>query len=172
MTDNPKTDIFLIKALWCGHCKNFEPIFNNTSGFLKKDKLLKKNKINMKSFDFADEKIKKNFEDEYGKVAQYIDGYPTVFLRHESKNNVKYTTIETAHEDGAIKKDDERLNNATEKFVKNIKESYDSLSTQKGGGYDCMLEKSLEKQLSDIYYKKKYENYKNKYLKLKEELNM
>lgn len=171
MAEKIENDVILIKTSWCGHCKNFEPIFNNTNEFLKKDKKLKKNNFNMKSFDFANETIKKKFEDEYGKVAQYIDGYPTVFLRSESKNNVKYTTVETAHEDGAIKENDKRLNNATEKFVKNIKESYDSLSAQKGGSYDCMLEKSLENHLSDIYYKKKYENYKNKYLKLKAELN-
>lgn len=166
-----KLDILLIKTGWCGFCKNFEPIFNNTNGFLKKDKKLKKNNFNMKSFDFADEKVKEKFENEYGKISQYIDGYPTVFLRQESKNNVKYTTIDTAHENHDIKKDDERLNNATQKFIENIKNSYSSLETQKGGNYECMLEKSLENQLSEIHYKKKYEIYKNKYLKLKAELN-
>jgi thiol-disulfide isomerase/thioredoxin len=168
MTD--KTDILLVRASWCGHCKLFEPIFENTDKHMKKNAFFKEQNVNLKSFDFADENIKKNFENEYGKVSQYIEGYPTVFLRHENKNNVKYTVVDTTHEDENVDKND-RLNNATEKFVSNIRNGYETLAVQSGGNYESMLEQTLENQLSEIYYKKKYLRYKDKYIKLKNKYN-
>jgi thiol-disulfide isomerase/thioredoxin len=161
-----KTDILLIKANWCGHCKRFEPIFKNTEAIIKNNDFFKDKNINLKSFDFAENGIKENFENEYGKVSKYIDGFPTVIIRHEKKNNVKYTLIDTAHEDETIK-ENKRLDHATHNFIKNIKNGYDSLTIQQGGNYEHMLEKTLENELSEMYYKKKYLHYKNKYLELK-----
>lgn len=163
-----KTDVLLVYAEWCPHCKYFEPIFKNTENFLKKDKALKSNKINLKSFDFANEGTKQQFDEEYGSVSKYIDGFPTVLLRHEGEREVKYTTIDTSHEDQSIKEEKKRLNNATKQFVKNIKSGFDSLFPQKGGSnYETMLEHSLETQLHDMYWKKKYEYWKKKYIELK-----
>ncbi len=164
MTD--KVDIFLVKASWCGHCKRFEPIFENTNKHMKQNNFFKDQNVNLKSFDFADENIKKDFENEYGKITKYIEGYPTVILRHENKNNVKYTMVDTTHEDETVN-EKERLGKATEGFISNIRNGYDSLAAQSGGNYESKLEKKLEHQLSEIYYKKKYLHYKEEYIKLK-----
>jgi len=133
---------------------------------MKKNSFFKDQNVNLKSFDFAEESVKKNFENEYGKVTQYIEGYPTVLLRHEKQNNVKYTLVDTTHVDQNVS-EDEQLNKATEGFISNIRNGYDSLAVQSGGNYESMLEQSLEQQLSEIYYKKKYLHYKEEYIKLK-----
>ena len=164
-----KTDVILVKASWCGHCKIFEPIFDNTEKYMRKNAFFKKKNVNLKSFDFGDENIKREFENEYGKVTQYIDGYPTVLVRYETKNNVKYTLVNTTQQDESVK-ENHRLNSATEKFVENIKNGYDSLLVQTGGNFEYKLEKNLENLLSKTYYKKKYLEYKAKYVKLKNKI--
>jgi thiol-disulfide isomerase/thioredoxin len=164
------TDVMLVKASWCGHCNRFEPIFKNTEKYINNNSFFKEQNVNLKSFDFGDENIKKDFENKYGKITKYIEGFPTVIIRHEneSKNNVKYTLIDTTHEDVNITEND-RLNKATELFVTNIRNGYDSLLIQSGGNYEPILEQSLENKLSEIHYKKKYLFYKEKYTKLKNE---
>lgn len=180
-------DVILVKANWCGHCKHFEPIFENTKKYFKENK----STINFKSFDFANESVKNDFDKEYGAFSQYIDGFPTIFIKYEKDNDVKYTTVEPSKQDINVE-ESLRLRKATKEFANNIikgSKSFTNINNSQkggkkqtslphddnsinkvGGSYENMLEKSLKKQLSDLYYKRKYIKFKTKYLKLKEEL--
>lgn len=170
MSKDENVQVVLVKANWCGHCKNFESIFDNTSKILKNNNKLKR--VNLKSYDFADNEVKEQFEKEHGKVSQYIDGFPTVFVRKENKHDVKYTLIDTSHEDINIKEEDERLYGATNEFINNIENGLVTLNSQKGGNYECMLEQSLKDTLKENYYKKKYLKTKKDYLDLQKKMKM
>jgi len=63
-----KSDVMLFKAEWCGHCKNFIPVWNT----LKNDKKLNK-KFNFITYDSEkDSKVVSNLN---------IQGYPTLLLK-------------------------------------------------------------------------------------------
>ena len=62
-------ELYLFKADWCGHCKNFKPTWAN----LKSNY----NKVKYNEFDAdKDHNIIKKFN---------ISGYPTIMLKHNNK---------------------------------------------------------------------------------------
>ena len=65
-----KNEIILVKASWCGHCKNFLPTWNT----LKMDENLKQKYI----FTTLDEK------EDAEKIKQYdVKGYPTILIKKD-----------------------------------------------------------------------------------------
>ena len=65
-------ELFLFKANWCGHCKNFMSTWDKINNEFK-------NKITIKTFD-ADTKIDQKHFDKY-----QIQGFPTLIF-----NNMEY----------------------------------------------------------------------------------
>lgn len=65
-------DLILFKADWCGHCKQFMPVWNQI-----KDKYNNQNSINIKTFDADSDK---------SKLQEYnIQGFPTLLLVNNNK---------------------------------------------------------------------------------------
>lgn len=65
-----KIDVILFKANWCGHCKNFIPVWNTLQKQFS-------NKFNFVTYD-ADEN--------QDKVKEWkIDGFPSIFLKQNNK---------------------------------------------------------------------------------------
>ena len=65
-----KTDIYFFKANWCGHCKNFTPIWD----------ALEKDLSDKYTFNTIDVDDKKN-EEILEKYKKYIEGYPTIIKK-------------------------------------------------------------------------------------------
>jgi thiol-disulfide isomerase/thioredoxin len=65
-----KTDIYFFKANWCGHCKNFSPIWEALESELG-------TKYNFNTIDVDDIKNEKILE----KYKKYIQGYPTIIKK-------------------------------------------------------------------------------------------
>lgn len=70
---NKKT-LTLIKAEWCGHCKQFKPIWDDLAS-----------KIKYINFKVLDSELNKDSIEKYN-----ISGYPSIFL--EDNNNIKEYT--------------------------------------------------------------------------------
>ena len=72
-----KLKIFFVE--WCGHCKNFKPIYEN-----ELPKLIKENKINCE-VEPIDAEANKEVADVYG-----VSGYPTVILELADGTKIPY----------------------------------------------------------------------------------
>ena len=79
-----KPELYLFKAEWCGHCKNFKPEWNKLQ---ENGKL--SNKINFITMD--SEKNKKQIEE------WKIEGFPTIILK-QGNNAVEYDGQRSAKE--------------------------------------------------------------------------
>ena len=139
MSSNKELKVILSKVEWCGHCKDFLPVFNESKNLIKNNKIFKNVNINFEVYDMEEDKG--IFETKYGDLVDKVEGYPTVFLA-QIKNEKLSKTVEIGH-----KKD-------PEDFVKLIGDAYKSFSNQTGGN------------LEDDMYKQKYLKYKAKYLQL------
>jgi thiol-disulfide isomerase/thioredoxin len=71
-SSNKAIDLYFFKADWCGHCKNFMPVWND---LIKDEKLT--DKINFIQFD-----SEKN-QDEIKEWK--IEGFPTIILKQGDK---------------------------------------------------------------------------------------
>lgn len=77
MNGGSKMDIMLFKAEWCGHCKNFTPVWNSLQ---QMDEF--KNKFNFITFDSKENKTE--FE-EYK-----VNEYPTLMVKKDENNLDEY----------------------------------------------------------------------------------
>jgi thiol-disulfide isomerase/thioredoxin len=88
--DPKKITIHLYKAQWCGHCKDFLPIFEDFKKQVEKQKL----SVDIKIIDADDKDTQKLMED------NGIDGFPTIlFIKGTDK--IKYEGERTI--DGLMK---------------------------------------------------------------------
>ena len=140
MSSNKRLKVILSKVDWCGHCKDFLPVFNESKNLIKNNKTLKNVSVDFEVYDM--EQDKGIFQTKYEKLVDKVEGYPTVFLA-QIKNDKLSKTVEIGH---AQKSED---------FVKLIGDAYKSFSNQTGGN------------LEDDMYKQKYLKYKAKYLQYK-----
>ena len=77
MTGGDKTQLHLVKADWCGHCKHYKPIFNEF-----KNQILNNNNITIIEVNADDE----NTENKILYKKYNIDGFPTTII--EKNNNI------------------------------------------------------------------------------------
>jgi thiol-disulfide isomerase/thioredoxin len=138
MSSNKRLKVILSKVDWCGHCKDFLPVFNESKNLIKNNKTLKNVNVDFEVYDM--EQDKGIFQTKYEKLVDKVEGYPTVFLA-QIKNDKLSKTVEIGH---AQKSED---------FVKLITNAYMGFTQQKGGNQDP--------------YKQKYLKYKAKYLQYK-----
>ena len=143
MNSNNKYKVILSKVEWCGHCKDFLPVFNESKNLIKNNKILKNVSVDFESYDM--EKDKGIFETKYSDLVDKVEGYPTVFLA-QIKNDKLSKTVEIGH---APKAKD---------FIKLISNAYEDFSNQTGGNQNEL-------------YKQKYLKYKTKYLQYKIQLD-
>lgn len=76
-TNNNKKELFLFKANWCIHCKQFESTWNELKQINEKTK---KSNIKFRMYDVDNTKDKKKF-DKYR-----IESFPTILLKSNSSN--------------------------------------------------------------------------------------
>ncbi len=156
--------VILAKADYCGHCKDFLPIFERTVELAKKE--LPNAEFVIEEMDtrikpMSHDNFKKNYgEDIYNKV----QGYPTVILILEKDGKKTDTTVE--HAAGELEKSAEKFLNNVVNGYKTLKsgvgKSYVSVENQEGGS--CCKVNKVDN--SDEKYKAKYIKYKSKYLEL------
>jgi len=142
MTSNEELKVILSKVEWCGHCKDFLPVFNESKNLIKNDKILKNININFEVYDM--EKEKGLFETKYKNLVDKVEGYPTVFLAKVKNDKISHT-VEIGHAQNP------------DNFIKLIGDAYSDVLKQTGGTTE------------DDIYKQKYLKYKAKYFKLKKQ---
>lgn len=182
MTEEIK--IILIRASWCPHCNNFEPIYKEAEKLYKTHDELNKYVIKFDNFDMADDKIKNTFALNHYEIMKEINGYPSVFvIFKKSDTNIKnnYAQINHTVIDENIDKK-QQIEEATKRFLENIINCIKTFNSngkitylQEGGNfnnskYDLNNSDNINKNI-DIY-KKKYLKYKSKYLKLKKNIKI
>jgi hypothetical protein len=140
MSSNKELKVILSKVEWCGHCKDFLPVFNESKNLIKNNNMFKNVSVDFEVYDM--EQDKGIFETKYGELVDKVEGYPTVFLA-QIKNDKLSKTVEIGHA------------KEPEDFIKLIDKAYKTFSNQKGGFEE------------EEIYKLKYLKYKAKYTKLK-----
>jgi len=135
--------VILSKVEWCGHCKDFLPVFNKSKNLVKNNNMFKNVNMDFEVYDMEEDKG--IFETKYSELVDKVEGYPTVFLA-QIKNDKLSKTVEIGHA------------KETQEFIKLLEDAYKNFSGQKGGFEEEEL------------YKQKYLKYKNKYILLKNNL--
>ncbi len=167
--------IILARASWCPHCKDFEPIFENTKNVISEFDDLINEKINFEDYDFADDNIKNKFIFSHLKGMDKISGYPTVLINIKNKSSKTNDYIPIEHvildeKDGSMEK---QLNEASKRFLSKVvsvlktKNSDGKIKYVQEGGSNNNLNKT---SLNEETHREKYLKYKYKYLKLKEQM--
>lgn len=163
--------VILARANWCGHCQDFEPIYEETIKNHDNEKISNKYNISFKNYDLATNEGKTSFTINHLDAVKMVEGYPTVIVNvndKQNKNN-KYYTISHTLIDENINGEDEQKQEASERFftnITNLLKSIDSdskiLHMQTGG---AMV--NYQTSLKEEIYRKKYLKYKSKYIELK-----
>lgn len=165
-----KITVILAKAGYCTHCKNFEPIFEESTNNYKDDKYLDNRDINFIDYDLATDEGKTNFTISHLEALKMVEGYPTVLVNIYDKNDKKskYYTIDHTVVNHNIN-DKEKKKEASKRFLNNLSNLLKSLESgnkvlylQTGGGM-----RNYQTSLKEEIYRKKYLKYKAKYLELK-----
>ena len=152
MNSNKQYKVILSKVEWCGHCKDFLPVFNESKNLIKNNKTFKNISVDFEAYDM--EQDKGIFETKYKELVNKVEGYPTVFLA-QIKNDKLSKTVEIGHAEKA--KD----------FIKLISNAYEGFSTQTDKGFSTQTGGNQEEE----NYKQKYLKYKTKYLQYKIQLD-
>lgn len=167
-----KITVILARAGWCGHCKDFEPIFEESKKNYLNDNFLSKQDIEFIDYDLATNDGKNNFTINHIDALEMVGGYPTVLVNiaNKKEKNSKYYTIEHTIVNPKINSSDEQTIDASSRFITNISNLLKSLESdnkilymQTGGGSIDNNKTSLEEEI----YRIKYLKYKSKYLKIK-----
>ena len=169
-----KITVILARANWCGHCQNFEPVYDKSKSILKNHTELKNFDIKFEDYDLANNDVKNRFMLSHFDALNKVEGYPTVFVKisdnnsnSNSNSNSNYHTISHTVVDES-KTEKEQLTDASVRFLDNISNLIKSLNSDnkskfiQTGGSTINYKTSLKEE----YYRKKYLKYKSKYLKL------
>ena len=182
--------VILVRANWCGYCKNFEPIYNAAIKSYKKIDYFKDYKVEFKNYDIAEEGVMDTLANNHREISDKIQGYPSVFVNLKNKPNsnlyfsVEHTIIdkkkygdddsdENGREHGREHEDEheheheqeqEQYEEAASRFLQNI---VNVLKTHNSDGKILYIQGGNNDNFNDEIYKKKYLKYKYKYLKLK-----
>jgi len=131
---NPDIALVLTKMTWCGHCKDFQEIFDNIKSRIKNNELLKNKEIVLETYDM--EQKEAEFAKKYKDYMSKIDGYPTVFIFVKNKNKMHGDTIEHTVVEPSNKKNTKQLiDDATDAFISKVESKYKSVTNGKGEEY-------------------------------------
>ena len=56
MNSNKQYKVILSKVEWCGHCKDFLPVFNESKNLIKNNKTFKNISVDFETFDMEQDK--------------------------------------------------------------------------------------------------------------------
>ncbi len=198
MTDK-KYKVILVKSGMCGHCKNFEPIFE----LARKMKIDGFDDVDFKDYDFAGSDLNSDmekFKSKYPSLFNKIEGYPTVFTIVDEGDKVHSGMVDHTVVSDDIPDTDKQYKEAAIRFIQNVSNGLKTLESdgkslflesetpQTGAGIShknnlptnnsncCSLSNTHSQNGGNPYYqnnnyKNKYLKYKNKYLELKNKLN-
>lgn len=162
--------IILAKAGYCGHCKNFEPIFKTAKNIYKSNNFLKDYNIKFDEYDMVEQDMNNTFTITHNKIKDDIRGYPTVFINirdvGDKKNIVNdYMMIEHVIINPKID-EEKQVEEAAKRFLENIVNGIKTLKS------DSKIEyiQTGGMAVNEIY-KSKYLKYKSKYHELKNKFN-
>jgi len=92
---NPKMTVGVVRANWCGHCRDLEPEWDLMKSQIEEDSALK-NKCEFVKIESTDS----NYENEKARMEQKmngnsltVDGFPTIFMIRDGKL-IKYNDCE------------------------------------------------------------------------------
>lgn len=156
--------VILVKTSWCPHCQHFTPIFDKASNLIKMNNDMKDKNVKFISYDMENPVEKNNFINDNPGLIEFLEGYPTVFLKIKNDKKIRTEYIDHTVIDNSIKDADKALNMASNNFINNIVNKYktinsdnkDTYTSQKGGV--CKLEDK---------YKKQYLELKSRYIEMK-----
>lgn len=167
--------VILARAHWCGHCRNFEPIYEETRTNYMNDEFLSKYKVNFKDYDLANDDGKNNFTLNHLDAMNLISGYPTVLIHINDKNTNKYFPIDHTVINHNLADEQEKKTDASKRFMTNISNFIKSLESdnkfiykqlQSGGAI-----KKYKTSMEEAEFREKYLKYKKKYSDAKKKLN-
>ncbi len=180
MEDN--LHIILAKANWCGHCKNFEPIYTMAEQIYKDNKFLKNYNIEFEQYDMADDDGKNKFMLNHLGAIDKIKGYPTVMINIRNLRDKKNEYYEISHSERDFNKktEQEQILSGSNNFLTNIENLLKTIESdgkiqyvQAGGKIQCVQaggftnDKVSHSSIENEIYRKKYLKYKSKYIELK-----
>ena len=88
-TDGGSTKtLFFFKASWCGHCKRFQPVWDEFKSELESNPL----PIQLKEFDVDEEETKPLLEQ------HNVRGFPTILLEESGKEDIVFTQNRTVED--------------------------------------------------------------------------
>jgi thiol-disulfide isomerase/thioredoxin len=161
--------VILVRANWCGHCKNFEPIFDETKKNYLENDFFKNYKMKFVDYDMESSEGKIAFENSHGDAQNLVNGYPTIIVKiSDSDKKEKYHTIDHTVVDNSVEKKNQHQH-ASKKFlnklidlIKTVNSDQKITYTDEGG-----FNNKYRTSLTEINFRNKYLKYKSKYLKLK-----
>lgn len=157
--------IIFVKSGHCGHCRNFEPIYEIAKNIYESNDFLKKYDIKFEDYDMANDNIKNTFIISHNDIKDKIQWYPTIFINIRDvsdKNNIinSYSSIEHTIINQKINEKNQE-EEAAKRFLENI---VNGLKTLESDSKTLYIQQG---GLNDEIYKKKYLKYKSKYYELK-----
>lgn len=167
----PEILIILVKAGYCGHCKNFEPIFKTAENIYKSNDFLKDYNIKFEDYDMVSNDVRNTFMITHNDIKDKIKWYPTVFINIRDTNDKKniineYITIEHTVINPKIAETNQAEAEAAKKFLENIVNGIKTLQSDSKINY-IQTGGTFKNEI----YKSKYLKYKSKYYELKNKLN-
>ena len=107
--------IILAKASWCHHCQNFMPIFEQAAEKIKTNNNFANKTINFVTYDVEDPSQKNSFMNEHPGLIDFLEGYPTVYMKIKKDNNIRtdfinHKTIEKKIGETLSEKEKEKKN--------------------------------------------------------------
>ncbi len=164
-------NVLLVKANWCGHCKNFQPVFKKAIDLVK-DKSNTKYEIRFSIYEdekkgidnshLSKEEISKQDYSLLEDMFKLANGYPSIIcsLNKENIESIKRVDIKSDKHMDSLKEDelDKLVTDAAKSFLEIIDNYYKTHSSDR---------KELHTQVGgNNLYKHKYLKYKRKYLEL------
>jgi len=163
--------IIFVKSGHCGHCRNFEPIYEIAKNIYESNNFLKKYNIKFEDYDMENNDIKNTFIINHNDIKNKILYYPTIFINIRDisdKNNIINDYLPIEHTIINPKINEKNQEEAAKRFLDNIVNGLKTLESENKIQYIQQGGLNISK---DEIYKKKYLKYKSKYYKLKNELN-
>lgn len=161
--------VIFVRASWCGHCRNFEPIFEKTKQNYLDNDFFKDYKMNFVDYDLESPERKFSFESSHPDATKLISGFPTIIIKIADNDKIgKYHTIEHTVVASKFKERDQHRE-ASNEFLNNLIDLIKTVNSDQKITYthEVRFNNKFRTPLSEKKLRNKYLKYKSKYLKLK-----
>ena len=161
--------VIFVRANWCGHCRNFEPIFNETRQNYLDNDFFKNYKMKFVDYDLESSEGKISFENSHREAKKLISGFPTIIIKISDNDETgKYHTIDHTVVDSTVEKNKQHRK-ASNEFLNNLIDLIKTVNSDQKITYthEGRFNNKFRTPLSEKKLRNKYLKYKSKYLKLK-----